>query len=58
MTLLNVLGSEAVARAQTVVVVIVIGILSVFAVATMANLDLDLLSFSDYPSMRVIVSRR
>jgi amino acid transporter len=58
MTLLNVLGSEAVAKAQTVVVAIVIGILSVFAVATMANLDLDLLSFSDYPSMRVIVSRR
>ena len=37
MTGLNVLGSQAVARAQTLIVVIVVGILTVFAVATLAN---------------------
>jgi len=56
MTALNVLGSQTVARAQTVVVVVVIGILSVFAVTTLANIDLDLLAVSDYPSLRDIVS--
>ena len=56
MTTLNVLGSQAVARAQTVVVVVVIGILTVFAVATLANLDLDLLAFSGYPGITDIVS--
>ena len=56
MTVLNVLGSRAVARAQTVVVIVVIGILTVFAVATLANLDPDLLAFSGYPSLRDIVS--
>src|ERR687898_117944 len=39
MSALNVLGSRAVARAQTVVVVVVVGILSVFAVTPLANLD-------------------
>ena len=34
MTGLNVVGSKAVARVQTVVVVVVIGILSIFAVST------------------------
>ena len=56
MTALNVLGSQAVARAQTVVVVIVIGILTVFAVATLSNLDADLLAFSGYPGIADIVS--
>ena len=56
MTALNVLGSRAVARAQTVVVYVVLGILSLFAVATLANIDLDLLAFSGYPPLRDIVS--
>ena len=43
MAVLNVVGSQAVARVQTVVVVVVIGILSLFAVTTLANIDLDLL---------------
>ncbi len=50
MTALNVVGSQAVARAQTLVVVVVVGILTVFAVATLTNLDPDLLAFSGYPS--------
>jgi amino acid transporter len=56
MSLLNVLGSQAVARAQTVVVIVVIGILTVFAVATLADLDPDLLAFSGYPGVADIVS--
>src|SRR6188768_3119940 len=39
MTALNVLGSHVVARAQTVVVIVVVGILTVFSVATLSNLD-------------------
>jgi amino acid transporter len=57
MTLLNVLGSQAVARAQTVVVVVVVGIRTVFAVATLSNLDTSLLAFSGYPSL-VLHGRR
>ena len=56
MTALNILGSQVVARAQTIVVVIVVGILAIFAVTTLSNLDPDLLAFSGYPSFRDIVS--
>jgi amino acid transporter len=56
MTLLNILGSHIVARAQTVVVVVVVGILTVFAVATISNLDPDLLAFSGYPAFSDIVA--
>jgi len=56
MTGLNVLGSQVVARAQTVVVIIVVGILTVFSVATLANLNLDLLAVSGYPSWNQIIS--
>jgi len=56
MTSLNIMGSQAVARAQTVVVYVVIGILTVFAIATLANIQPDLLAFSHYPPFRDIVS--
>ena len=56
MAVLNVAGSQAVAKAQTVVVFVVLSILVVFSVATLANLDLDLLAFSGYPPLRDIVS--
>ena len=50
-------GSQVVARAQTlIVVIVVIGILTVFSVATLANMDADLLAFSGYPSLGDIVS--
>ena len=52
---LNVVGSKAVARAQTVVVVVVIGILTIFAVATISTIDADLLDPSGYPSVADIV---
>ena len=41
---------------QTVVVIVVIGILSLFAVTTLANIDLDLLKPSGYPGVQDIVS--
>jgi amino acid transporter len=56
MASLNVLGSQAVAKAQTVVVIVVIGILLVFSVATLSTMDTELLAFSGYPSLRTIVS--
>jgi amino acid transporter len=56
MTVLNVLGSQAVARVQTVVVYVVIGILTVFAVATLSNIHPHLLAFSHYPPLRDIIS--
>ena len=56
MTLLNIVGSQAVARTQTVVVYVVLTILTLFAVTTLANIDLDLLDFSGYPQFRDIVS--
>jgi amino acid transporter len=56
MTALNILGSQTVARAQTVVVIVVVGILSLFAVTTLANIQIDLLAVSDYPSLADIVS--
>jgi amino acid transporter len=56
MTVLNIVGSRAVARVQTVVVTVVIGILAVFAVVTLVNVDPHLLAFSGYPSVADIVS--
>ena len=56
MTVLNVLGSQTVARAQTVVVVVVVGILTVFSIATLSSADPDLLAFSGYPPFTDIVS--
>jgi amino acid transporter len=56
MSVLNLFGSKVVARAQTIVVYVVIGILSLFAITTLANIDPDLLAFSDYPSFQDIVS--
>jgi amino acid transporter len=56
MSALNILGSQTVARAQTIVVIVVLGILTVFAVSTLANIDADLLAFSGYPPFGDIVS--
>jgi amino acid transporter len=56
MTGLNIVGSQAVARAQTVIVYVVVGILVTFALATLTNLEPELLAFSGYPSLRDIVA--
>ncbi len=56
MTLLNVAGSTLVARVQSVVVFVVIGILAFFAVVTIVNLTPGNLAPSTYPGPRDIVS--
>lgn len=56
MFLLNVVGSAAVAKVQTLIVYVVLGILSLFAITSLANLHTDLLAFSGYPPLKDIVS--
>ena len=56
MTVVNVVGSTLVARAQTVIVYVVLGILVVFAVVTLVNMDPSLLAPSGYPPLHDIVS--
>jgi amino acid transporter len=56
MTAVNIVGSALVARAQTVIVYVVLGILVVFAIDTRADMDPSLLAPSDYPPLRDIVS--
>jgi amino acid transporter len=56
MTLLNIAGSSLVARVQSVVVFVVIGILAAFAIATIANAQPALLAPATYPGLRDIVS--
>jgi amino acid transporter len=56
MTVVNIVGSKVVVRAQTVIVVVVIGLLALFAVATLLNINPQLLAPSGYPPLRDIVS--
>ena len=53
---MNIVGSRLVASAQTVIVYVVVGILVVFAVVTLVNMDPSLLAPSGYPPLRDIVS--
>jgi len=56
MTLLNIAGSTLVARVQSVIVFIVVGILTLFSVVTIANLNPTLLSPSTYPPAQDVLS--
>ena len=56
MTVVNMVGSKLVARAQTVIVYVVLGILTFFAVVTLANVNPTLLAPSGYPPLRDIIS--
>ena len=56
MTGLNVIGSQAVARLQTLIVYVVIGILTLFSVTTLVNINPHLLAFSGYPPLKYFVS--
>jgi len=56
MTAVNVVGSQLVANAQTVIVYVVLGILTLFAVVTLVNLNPSLLAPSKYPPLRDIIS--
>ena len=56
MTGVNVVGSQLVANAQTVIVYVVLGILTLFAVVTLVNINPSLLAPSKYPPLRDIIS--
>jgi amino acid transporter len=56
MTLLNIAGSTIVARVQSVIVFIVVGILGLFAVVTILNVHPGYLDPAGYPSIQKIVS--
>ena len=52
MTGVNIVGSQLVATAQTVIVYVVLGILTVFAVVTLVNMNPSLLAPSGYPPLQ------
>src|SRR5215467_15336514 len=56
MTGVNIVGSQLVANAQTVIVYVVLGILSVFAIVTLVNMTPSLLAPSKYPPFQDIIS--
>lgn len=56
MTLVNIVGSRLVANAQTVIVYVVLGILTLFAVVTLVNIHPSLLAPSGYPPFQDIIS--
>ena len=56
MTGVNIVGSKLVANAQSVIVVVVVGILTVFAVVLLVNIHASLLAPSGYPSWKDIIS--
>jgi amino acid transporter len=56
MTALNVVGSTAVARVQSVIVKAVLTILTLFAVVTLFDMDPTLLAPSGYPGVREIIA--
>ena len=56
MTGVNVAGSQLVANAQTVIVYVVLGILTLFAVVTLVNMHPHLLAFSGYPPAKDIIA--
>jgi amino acid transporter len=56
MTGVNIVGSQLVANAQTVIVYVVLGILTLFAVVTLVNMNPHLLAPSGYPPLKDIIS--
>jgi amino acid transporter len=56
MAFVVVTGPQLVARAQALIVVIMVGILGVFVAVTLPSIDLDKLGFSEYPPVSDIVA--
>ena len=52
----NVVGTRWVDRAQSLIVVVLLAVFAVFIVATLVNVDFDLLAFSGYPPFSDIVA--
>ena len=48
---INLVGSRVVDRAQSLIVVVLLGVFAVFIAVTLVDIDLDLLAFSGYPSV-------
>ena len=56
MALVVVVGPQLVAKAQTLIVFVMVGILAVFVAVTLPSIDLDKLAFSGYPPVSDIVA--
>jgi amino acid transporter len=56
LTFVNIIGTEAVTRAQTAVVTIVLIVLSAFAIAMLVNIDRTLLDPAGYPPKRQVLA--
>jgi amino acid transporter len=56
MVAINVVGARIVDRAQSLIVVVLLGVFAVFIAVTIVDIDLDLLAFSGYPSFSAIVA--
>ena len=56
MTGVNIVGTQVVAKVQSAIVFVVVGILGAFAVVTLVNMDPALLAPSGYPGVTEIVS--
>jgi amino acid transporter len=53
---LNIVGSRVVDRAQSLIVIALLGVFAVFIVVTMVDVDWDLLAFGGYPPLSDIVA--
>lgn len=56
MAAINIVGSRVVDRAQSLIVVVLLGVFTIFIAVTLVDIDLDLLAFSGYPSFGDIVA--
>jgi amino acid transporter len=56
MAVVNLLGAGFVAKAQTMIVWVLLAVFAVFAAVTLADLDPSLLAFSNYPSWSKIIA--
>jgi len=53
---INIVGSKIVDRAQSLIVMLLLAVFAVFIAVTLADIDLDLLAFSGYPSWSDIIA--
>jgi amino acid transporter len=56
MTLINMIGATFVSRVASLMVVVLLGVFSVFIVVTIKEVNFDLLAFSGYPSFSKIIA--
>jgi len=56
MVVINLVGSSLVDKAQSLIVVVLLGVFAIFIAVTIVDIDLDLLAFSTYPSVSDLVA--